>query len=129
MTSEKRRKGDEGEEVAFLYLKKNGYTILERNYKTKYGELDLIATLRQARGKKVVVFVEVKSQGQGVEELYPELHVDRRKQRHLIRASQAYLLNKKCPDDTDWQIDVIGVTWDPITQKPNVRHTQNAVFQ
>ncbi len=124
MVSEKRRKGDEGEEVAFLYLKKGGYTILERNYTTKYGELDIVA-----RKDGAIIFVEVKSQGQGVEELYPELHVDWRKQRHLIRASQAYLLEKKYPDDTDWQIDVIGVTWDPTTHKPIIRHTENAVFQ
>lgn len=123
MITEKRKKGDEGEDIAFSYLKKKGYTILERNYTTKYGELDLVT-----KKDKTVIFVEVKSQGQGPEDLYPELHVDWRKKRHLIRASQAYLLEKKYPDDTDWQIDVIGVTWDPLTHEPSVRHTQNAVF-
>jgi len=48
--------GRESEEVAARHLKKNGYKILERNYRTELGEIDIIA-----KQKKTLVFVEVKA--------------------------------------------------------------------
>jgi len=44
MPSIKRKKGDTGEEVAFSYLRDNGYKILERNYSNKFGEIDTVTT-------------------------------------------------------------------------------------
>lgn len=55
MTSTRDR-GLEGEEIAVRFLRSNGYSILERNYRTRSGEIDIIA-----RKKKDIVFVEVKS--------------------------------------------------------------------
>jgi len=127
--TEKRQKGDEGEEVAFLYLQKNGYKILDRNYENRFGEIDIIA-----KKGKTVVFVEVKSvegkppQAQGnADGLYPERNVDWKKQQKLIRASEYYLIKNKYPDDTDWQIDVIGVELDGIRRRANLRHLKNAI--
>ena len=50
--TEKREKGDVGEEVAFSYLKDNGYKVLDRNYSNRFGEIDIIA-LRKAQGRLV----------------------------------------------------------------------------
>ncbi len=63
--TEKRKIGDWGEEQASLFLIRNGYEIAERNYRTKMGELDIIAW-QIVRGKKTLCFVEVKTRGYGV---------------------------------------------------------------
>lgn len=120
--TEKRKKGDEGEEIAFSYLKKNGYKILERNYSNKFGEIDIVS-----QKDKTVVFVEVKSQEEPVGDLYPERNVDWRKQRKLIRTAEYYLIKNKYPDDTSWQIDVIGVELNTASRRANLRHLKNAV--
>jgi putative endonuclease len=56
MLTPKRRLGNEGEDKACEYLKKQGYKILARNYSAKTGEIDIIA-----RRKNILVFVEVKT--------------------------------------------------------------------
>ena len=48
--------GNQGEELAANFLKKNKYKIINRNYRTPYGEIDIIA-----RKNKLIVFVEVKT--------------------------------------------------------------------
>jgi len=48
--------GREGEEVALEFLRKKGYRILEKNYRTAFGEIDIIA-----RDREVLVFIEVKT--------------------------------------------------------------------
>lgn len=48
--------GKEGESAAVDFLKKNGYKIVEKNYKTVFGEIDIIA-----KDKDIIVFVEVKT--------------------------------------------------------------------
>jgi len=48
--------GKKGESIAIKYLKKNGYTIVKQNYRSKYGEVDIIA-----KDKDTIVFVEVKA--------------------------------------------------------------------
>jgi len=48
--------GQKGESLAARHLKKNGYKILEQNYRTKMGEIDIIA-----KDKETIVFVEVKA--------------------------------------------------------------------
>ena len=49
-----RQKGDRGEELAWMYLAQKGYETLERNYRTRHGEIDLVV-----RGEHVLVFVLV----------------------------------------------------------------------
>ena len=81
--------GKNSEEIAAQFLLSKGYKILERNYRTPRGELDLVAL-----DGKVLVFVEVKARrGLGFGE--PAWAVDRRKQQHLIRASLFYLSRKR----------------------------------
>lgn len=123
MKTEKRKKGDEGEEVAFSYLKDHGYKILERNYSNRFGEVDIVA-----KYDKTIIFVEVKTRRNPLEsDLYPERNVDWRKQRKLIRTAEYYLIKNKYPDDTSWQIDVVGVELDTAQRMANLRHLKNAV--
>ena len=56
MSKHKQEIGKKGETVAVRYLKKQGYRIIEQNYRSKAGEIDIIA-----REKQSLVFVEVKT--------------------------------------------------------------------
>ena len=99
------KKGREGEELAVRFLKKSGYGIVERNYRCPYGEIDIIA-----RDGKVLVFVEVKARTSGAFGL-PKESVDRRKQRHIIKASADYLA-KNGLAESPARFDVVSIEID-----------------
>jgi len=81
----RRRLGAEGETVAAEFLRRAGLRILERRYRTRLGEIDLIA-----EDGTVLVFVEVKARrGSGFGR--PAEAVDRRKQQRLGRVATLYL--------------------------------------
>ena len=84
----KRKTGQEQEVKAACFLKTQGYQILERNYRCKKGEIDLIA-----REGQYLVFVEVKYRSTNESGL-PEEAVDLRKQRQISRVAAWYLTEK-----------------------------------
>ena len=117
MNNAKQVLGKEGERVAEQYLKKKGYTLVERNYRCAVGEVDLIALDR-----RVIVFVEVKTRsGHGFGT--PLEAVQPRKQRKMIQAAQFFLTQKKL-HQRDARFDVVGISW-PGGQ-PVVEHIENA---
>lgn len=77
--------GRQGEEIAFGFLNAQGYEILARNYKTKLGEIDIIA-----RENGVYCFVEVKFRNSSRFGL-PQEAVSKSKQRQIIRAAMLFL--------------------------------------
>ena len=88
MITEQRRRGNMGEDFAAEYLQKEGYTILERNYNTKYGEIDIIA-----RKDRYVAFVEVKARAEDC--LYaPREAVTLSKQKKICKAAILYKIKK-----------------------------------
>jgi putative endonuclease len=94
--------GNRGEDVAAKFLKRSGYKILARNYRTKGGEIDIVA-----RDGGTLVFVEVKSRrserfGAPVEA------VDARKQSRIIKAAYAYLA-AETDADCACRFDIVGV--------------------
>ncbi len=91
----------EAEKKAVSYLRRKGYKILERNYRTRFGEIDIIA-----RYKRYLVFVEVKS---GSSDYLPRTRVDLRKMRHIQFAANDYIMNNP-QDYCGYRIDVIEVT-------------------
>ena len=125
MPSHKRKLGDLGEKIAADYLKERDYQIIETNYQKPWGEIDIIV-----QNNKEVIFVEVKtrtvSKGQS---LSPEENVGFDKKQKVIRTAQTYLLEKKYPLETSWQIDVIAVELNLQTKKANLKHIKNAVWQ
>jgi putative endonuclease len=80
--------GRRGEEIALRYLARKGYQILERNYRCRYGEIDLIA-----RDGDTLVFVEVKSRKSDIFGM-PEESVGRAKQRKISTVALHYLTEK-----------------------------------
>ena len=85
MTSAKAA-GDRGEDLVARYLQKAGYTLLDRQWRCRCGELDLVARSREG----IVCFVEVKLRGPKSMGL-PREAVDARKQARLRRTAGAYL--------------------------------------
>ena len=101
------------EQKAAEYLEKKGFQILERNYYTRCGEIDLIV-----RDGAYLVFVEVKyraSQRGG----HPLEAVDARKQRRLRRAAALYLLRCGYPENTPCRFDVVGILGEEIFHVEN----------
>jgi len=86
MGSSPRSIGSQGEDYSASYLLKHGYSILARNFRTRYGELDIVARLGDT-----IVFFEVKSR-RGLAKGKPYEAVTQRKQEHLMRAAEAYIL-------------------------------------
>jgi putative endonuclease len=84
--------GRMGEDEAVRVLKKSGYRVLKRNYRCRYGEIDIIA-----EDKGAIVFIEVKTRGSDAFGT-PGEGVDRRKQRHITLASIAYLTEQGLSD-------------------------------
>jgi putative endonuclease len=116
MPSEKRTFGNKGEHIAEKYLKKNGYTILEKNYLVRRGEIDIIAHSKE----KELVFVEVKTRktssfGSAIE------GVSTAKIKRLIAAAYSYLKEHHL-EESDFRIDVIGIDF----PGPKIEHIKNA---
>lgn len=105
MGRERKDFGEFGEGQAVRFLKENKYKILQRNYKTPLGEIDIIA-----EKEGVIVFVEVKSRSSP---LFgpPYLRVTKAKRRNIIKTALFYL-KKHDSLDRDVRIDVVAVNFD-----------------
>ena len=109
-----------GENLAANYLIQKNYAIVERNVRTPYGEIDLVA-----RQGLVTIFVEVKTRS-SERYGYPESAITSSKQAHLIAAAQSYLQGH--PElDGDWRIDVIAVRRFRSRYPPKIDHFENAI--
>ena len=94
--------GRSGEDIAVEYLEKNGYTILERNFRCNQGEIDIIAI-----DKQEIVFVEVKARKNKNYGL-PSEAVNEQKRKHMIKAIKYYIYLRNLENDFI-RIDVIEV--------------------
>jgi putative endonuclease len=117
MQTQKQIVGKEGEEIAEGYLKKKGFRMVERNYRCRGGEVDLIALDR-----RVIVFVEVKARndasfGSPLESVHP------RKQQRMTRAALIFLSEHKL-HHREARFDVVGISF--AGGAPVVEHIQNA---
>lgn len=104
----KKRKifGQAGEDAAVAFLKKQGYRILEKNYRVPVGEVDIIA-----EHKKTVVFIEVKSRADK-EYQAPIEAVTPHKQHKIIQTAQSFLARNRVVDRAI-RFDVVSITGDP----------------
>ncbi len=104
-TSSRARKnlGDSGERVAALFLEQRGYTILARNFRTRTGEMDLVA--RDADG---LAFVEVRTR-RGTALGAPEESLTPRKRARLLAVAQQFLERHDQWADCAWRIDFVAI--------------------
>ncbi len=106
MTQESKDFGVAGEKAAEKYLKKNGYRIIKKNYRTPIGEIDIIA-----EQDKALVFIEVKSR-KSLQFGHPIVAVTSQKRRKIIQMSQVFLKNFSIKDRVI-RFDVVTVLGDP----------------
>lgn len=112
--------GDFGERVAASHLESHGYQILERNWSTREGEIDLIAS----RGEDLV-FVEVRSR-KGRDFGAPEESITGRKRLHLLSTISSYL--EQHPESPPHhRIDLVVLELDRKGRVMRVEQIENAV--
>jgi len=115
----KRSIGNIGEDIAVKWLVKNkNYNILDRNYSTGYGEIDIIA-----EDGKALVFIEVKFRN-GTDFGYPYEAVNKNKQCRICKAALRYVQKKYNTADINIRFDVVE-----LIKKDGVyyvRYTENA---
>lgn len=109
-------KGLKGEGIASRYLAENGYKVLEQNWRYQKAEVDLIA-----EKDNTVIFVEVKWR-QTSDFGEPEVFVNRGKQKHLIRAAQAWA--DRNDGDFEIRFDIVALTG--YESKLKVHHIEEA---
>jgi putative endonuclease len=112
--------GRTGERLAMEQLIKQGYQVIERNFRCRYGEVDLIA-----EEDAELVFVEVKTRRGNAYGL-PEEAVTPVKQRHLMQAALYYLDLHNCAE-RPWRIDVVAVQLSTAGRLEEIRIHRHAV--
>ncbi|CAN5521152.1 YraN family protein [soil metagenome] len=112
-----RRTGDMGEEIALDLLSGMGYELVERNYRTRYGEIDLIL-----RDGETLVFVEVKLR-HGTEHGDPLESVTPRKQGQVRAIAEQYLQEVE-PEYEEMRFDVVGILISG--GRPTITHLEDA---
>lgn len=95
--------GNEGEKIAADFLEKNGYRIIDKNFRCPLGEIDIVA-----REKGAIVFVEVKTR-KSSKLGYPEQAVGIRKQKKMSQLALWFLQKKKIIDASA-RFDVVAIT-------------------
>ena len=113
--------GKWGEDIACRFLESHDFKILERNYFTPYGEIDIVSGYDD-----VLVFVEVKtrtSTGFGA----PEEAITKTKREHLINA--ALLFMEKHPEFDLWEFDLITVEGSLNSINPRISRLRNAIVE
>ncbi len=117
MVNKRQQFGKESESVAVRYLKKNGYKILEQNYRNKLGEIDIIA-----KDKNTLVFVEVKARKSG---LFgnPKWAITPKKQRKISMVALYYLKASK-QHNVKARFDVISIVSEE--KNPDIEIVKNA---
>jgi putative endonuclease len=118
-TDTRRSTGIRGEDEAARFLQRCGYAILDRNVRTRAGEIDLVA-----REGKTVVFVEVKT-GRDLAGDPPQAAVNTRKQNRLGRLAHGYLKAKKLRE-VPCRFDVVSVIVNDEGGVKAIRHFPNA---
>jgi putative endonuclease len=124
MTDERQRTGSRAEQLVAARLKAAGWRILERNARTRHGELDIVALDRRD-----LVFVEVKA-GRANADHGPErpiLAIDRRKQLQVRRLAAAWMAERRdLPFYAGIRFDAVGVTLDRRGRPIDIEHIKSA---
>jgi len=101
--SDNKNLGKQGEGVAVEFLKKQGYRVVERNYRTRKGEIDVVC-----EHSGCIIFVEVKTR-RSLAFGHPEEAVDERKQRRMAQIAVDYLTENSLWGKVDCRFDVVAI--------------------
>lgn len=119
MKTPQQQKGKYGEDLAVALMQKQGYTIRERNYRYKRGEIDIIAQTTDT-----LVFVEVKLRSSDSFGL-PEESVSENQQNLIMQTAEQYI------EETDWEgdirFDIVAIELKP-QQSPQITYFEDAFY-
>ena len=110
-------RGNRGEEKAAFYLISKGFSIIERNWRTKGGEIDIIAYKND-----ILVFVEVKTLPNGTMDMI-QRELNYQKRQRIIKTSKRFLLNHRQYSNSYIRFDVIVIDMPGLEP---VYHIENA---
>ena len=113
--------GQLGEEITVKFLKNKGFSIIERNYHKKWGEIDIVAKKGSA-----LHLVEVKSVTHENSGFNPQDNMHRQKRQRLLRVIETYLTEKKWKGN--WQVDLALVYLNKIDKKARIDFLENIEF-
>jgi putative endonuclease len=124
----RRRLGARGEEHAARHLEARGLEVVERNYRTRYGELDIVA-----RDPRFLVFCEVKARivregGSAGDVLGPFAAIGARKQRQVRAMAREWLAGGRLegPRPSELRFDAIGISFDASGHLLALEHLEGA---
>jgi len=117
MPNSRQKFGEQSESIAVSYLKKHGYKIIEQNYRTKLGEIDIIA-----REKGTIAFIEVKSR-KSKNFGSPKWAVTPKKQRKISMVALWYLKTTK-QSNVKARFDVVSII--SANNNPSIEIIKNA---
>ena len=130
-TSNSQKIGELGEDVACMFLMKHNFSILERNYTKKWGEIDIIA-----EKKNKSYFIEVKAVSCKTLPDFskenpfikrPEENMHPWKMKRLRRVVETYLISKRM-GHTEWQFDLLLVYLNLKEKKARIRKFENIIL-
>jgi putative endonuclease len=121
----KKEIGRWGEEIAADYLCRKGYSVIDRNFTTPEGEIDIIA-IKVHQCEERLIFAEVKTRTSAIYG-YPEEAITLKKWKNMLKAIDIYLQNHLDYQD-DWQIDVIAIQRLKKDQPPEIEHFENVIM-
>jgi len=131
-TSKTQKTGEIGENIAVKFLMKHGFSILERNYTKKWGEIDIVAEKTNK-----LYFIEVKSVIQPVlhnvsqetlDQYKPEDNMHPWKLKRLSRTIQTFLLSKKMAEEKEWQVDLLVIFLSIKDKKARVKVVSDIIL-
>ncbi len=116
--SDKIKRGKEGEDLAVAFLEQKGFNVLERNYRYKRSEIDLIVSR-----ENWLIFIEVKARTSTAFG-YPEEFVDYHKKKMIFQGALNYMIEK------DWQgnvrYDIVAIHF--REDQPEIHHIEDAFY-
>jgi len=114
------RTGTHGEEDAYFHLRKLGYVMVERNFRSprSRGEIDLIGW-----DADVLCFIEVKTRTT-LDIKTAEAAVDRHKRREVAQVARQYL--RRLPPSCQWRFDIVSVYYEGPSSRPEIEVFRNA---
>jgi len=118
--NDKKERGNWGEDRAALFLRLHGYQVLERNFRCRQGEIDIIA-----RKGNVVAFVEVK-QRKNADFGEAREFVTYTKQRRVIAAAELWLAKTGCELQPRFDVIEVYAPQGTKTLFPEIHHLENA---
>lgn len=129
-SSQSQKVGLLGEDIACRYLSDKGFTIVERNYTKKWGEIDIVASEKSGKLR----FIEVKSVSREntddisreTSQIRPEENMHPKKMERMARTIETYLAERDVRGD--WQVDLVTVFIDEVGKRAKVKMWEDVIL-